>query len=144
MFVMNEEGHIRGFLHHATSTLSHQQAIHVACTFNHALAVIIANPSCGVDELDLVSTRGVEQIKSWNSHVPSRVDRCVHHMITERSISQPDQLAISSWDGQVTYQELNDRSSQLAKYLVSFGIGPETISLYCLRSPSGPLLPYLE
>ncbi|KAJ5764815.1 acetyl-CoA synthetase-like protein [Penicillium odoratum] len=98
----------------------------MAGTFSHVVGEIIAKPHCYVEELDLLSPRDHAQITLWNSSLPEQREECIHHLITERCYRQPEELAISSWDGNVTYQELQDLSSQFAHELFSIGIGPET------------------
>ena len=54
-------------------------------------------------------------------------------MIALRTTLQPDTVAIDSWDGQFTYQELDELSSRLAQPLNSLGIGLEEIVSLCFE-----------
>jgi non-ribosomal peptide synthetase-like protein len=47
----------------------------------------------------------------------------LHTYFEKQAYYQPDQIALVSPSGQMTYQELEQRSNQLAHYLGSFGIG---------------------
>ncbi|PLN86733.1 hypothetical protein BDW42DRAFT_56630 [Aspergillus taichungensis] len=124
---------LSGLLRFSYAVLSDEQGLHLAHAFAHSLTAIIGNSSSSVVELDLVSSYDHEALALWNHRMPERSDACVHHWIADRCAAQPDQLAISSWDGDVTYGELNTLSSQLARVLVSFGVGPEVIVPLCFE-----------
>ncbi|KAH8658518.1 hypothetical protein BX600DRAFT_384590, partial [Xylariales sp. PMI_506] len=67
------------------------------------------------------------QILSFKSELPATIEVCVHHLIENRTQQQPDSQAICSWDGDLTYAELDTLSSRLAKYLQVQGVGPEIL-----------------
>ncbi|KAH8761911.1 hypothetical protein BGZ57DRAFT_992597 [Hyaloscypha finlandica] len=58
---------------------------------------------------------------------------CIHDMISSTTTRNPDDQAINSWDGQLTYSQLDKLSSRLAVYLVSLNIGPEIIVSLCFE-----------
>jgi amino acid adenylation domain-containing protein/thioester reductase-like protein len=53
------------------------------------------------------------------------VHACVHTLIEQRSIHYPAAKAIQSWDGDLTYGQLEVLSSRLAWRLKESGVGPE-------------------
>ena len=61
----------------------------------------------------------------WNSVRPEFVDSCIHHLIAEQVGNRPNQQAVSAWDGDLTYRELDELSSNLAHHLLTLGAGPE-------------------
>ena len=63
------------------------------------------------------------KIWEWNSHVPRAESVCVHELIKEAVLANPNLTALKAWDGQLTYQELDDTSSHLATWLRSEGLG---------------------
>ncbi|OGE47196.1 hypothetical protein PENARI_c056G11661 [Penicillium arizonense] len=65
-----------------------------------------------------------EQLINWNAIIPQRVDRCIHHIIQERCESQPNAPAVCSWDGSLTYGELELFSFLFASQLVAVGVKP--------------------
>ncbi|KAH9206413.1 hypothetical protein DL95DRAFT_416572 [Leptodontidium sp. 2 PMI_412] len=74
-------------------------------------------------------------IKEWNQEPLTRHDRCIHHLIKEQARNQPDRPAIESWDGTLTYAELDRISSQYAILLRSNGVGPERfVGIYLYKS----------
>lgn len=77
-------------------------------------------------DIDPLCPEDRTQIGQWNQILePSPTSRpCVHHLIHDRTQTQPQATAISSWDGELSYQDLDDLSSVLASKLSLYGIGP--------------------
>lgn len=61
-------------------------------------------------------------------------------MCMEHARHTPDAQAICSWDGNMTYRELDEASSKLAKYLIDLGVGPETFVLSCFEKSKWPII----
>ena len=53
-------------------------------------------------------------------------DACLHHLFETHARQQPDAIAILYKDERISYSELDKRSNQLAHYLQTLGVGPET------------------
>ncbi|KAF2259632.1 amino acid adenylation, partial [Lojkania enalia] len=68
----------------------------------------------------------------WNSTMPPRLERCVHDLVRDKMVTQPSVLAISAWDGEMTYGELDDASRRLAHHLAGRGVGPEVMIGLCM------------
>ena len=64
---------------------------------------------------------------------PVGVDRCVHNLIEDQVLQQPEAPAVSSWDGNLTYSLLHSLSSKLAQYLRTLGAGPEQVIPFCFE-----------
>jgi non-ribosomal peptide synthetase component F len=74
-----------------------------------------------------------EQVQKWNSSCPEVIDACIHDLIHRRAELQPDAVAICSWDGRLTYLELDTVTSQLALWLTLEGVGPDTRVPICFE-----------
>ncbi|KAJ5868906.1 Nonribosomal peptide synthetases (NRPS) [Penicillium rubens] len=61
------------------------------------------------------------QIWEWNKTVPAVISNLVHKLIHDNVEVNPGAPAVCSWDGNLTYAELNDLSSRLADELKSRG-----------------------
>ncbi|KAI1148909.1 hypothetical protein F4825DRAFT_469746 [Nemania diffusa] len=70
--------------------------------------------------LDRIPEADRQTIALWNSHVPHQFPGLVHDHLTAWSAEQPDEIAIDSWDGKLTYRELDLITTKLASLLVSF------------------------
>ncbi|OSZ99996.1 NRPS protein [Trichoderma parareesei] len=66
----------------------------------------------------IASSADLEQLWTWNQHVPPYISRCMHDIISERVQQQPHKVAVESWDGSLTYQELDNLSSRLARHIL--------------------------
>ncbi|KAM3508552.1 hypothetical protein MY10362_001139 [Beauveria mimosiformis] len=80
-----------------------------------------------------ISASDLERIWGWNATVPEPVNRCVHDLIAQVTSRQPTAEAICSWDGTMTYKELDSYSARLAHYLVGLGVSPGKIVLLCFE-----------
>ncbi|PVH90162.1 acetyl-CoA synthetase-like protein [Periconia macrospinosa] len=74
-----------------------------------------------------------EKIWGWNSTVPKTMEQCVHKLIRTKAQTTPDAPAICSWDGEMTYGELDELSSRLAGHLVQLGVKPEDMVPLCFE-----------
>ncbi|MFN4865766.1 MAG: non-ribosomal peptide synthetase [Cyanobium sp.] len=73
-------------------------------------------------------------IESWQQGPTIDVpDLCVHQLFEQQVERTPDAIALIFEDQQLTYQELNARSNQLAHHLIDLGVGPEVIVAVCLE-----------
>ncbi|KAI9042398.1 uncharacterized protein KD926_005476 [Aspergillus affinis] len=86
-----------------------------------------------ISDLDLVSPQDHRQMMEWNSVVPLSVDSCVHDLVLQQCVQRPDASAISSWDGEVTYDSLNVLSGLLAQHLQALGIQPGSLVPLCFE-----------
>lgn len=86
-----------------------------------------------VGEVECMSEKEKEEIWKWNDTVPKAVDALVHRLVEEQAQTQPSSPAVCSWDGELTYGELNKLSSKLANHLVGLGVGPEVIVPLCFE-----------
>ena len=93
----------------------------------------LENATQQVAEVECMSEKEREEIWEWNGTVPEAVDALMHQMIKEQVQMQPSSPAVCSWDGQLTYGELDKLSSKLANHLVGLGIGPEVIVPLCFE-----------
>ncbi|KAF4455702.1 nonribosomal peptide synthase [Fusarium austroafricanum] len=88
--------------------------------------------TCGVHtrlaDMNLTGPADMGEIQLWNSHVPPPQQTYVHTLVVERVNSQPDAPAVCSWEGELTYRQLDELSSSLANHLIStFAVVPGTL-----------------
>ncbi len=84
------------------------------------------NAELPLSNLDFVSTLDRAILESFNPEVPP-LESCMHWMIEEQAMRQPDALMVDAWDARLTYKEANEYSDRLAGVLVKLGVGPETM-----------------
>ncbi|HWS53530.1 MAG TPA: condensation domain-containing protein, partial [Pyrinomonadaceae bacterium] len=56
----------------------------------------------------------------------------IHSLFGEQARRTPDAVALACGGERLSYRELDERSNQLARYLRSFGVGPEVLVGICL------------
>lgn len=76
-----------------------------------------------LNEINMISPADMTTIQFWNHRDDMRrVESTVHDVFAEQVQLRPDSLAISGWDGEITYQKLDELSSGVAHTLVSRGV----------------------
>jgi len=74
------------------------------------------------------------RLSQWNQFLPRTIYQCVHHMIHERSLAQPEAIATCAWDGSWSYRELDELSTIIARILVEqYEIQAETFVPICME-----------
>ncbi|MEB3357178.1 MAG: amino acid adenylation domain-containing protein [Synechococcales bacterium] len=101
------------------------------------LEAICAEPKSPIAKLPLLTEVEQNQLWQWNltqAEYPRNL--CIHGLFEQQVKKTPESIALLFNDQSFTYQELNTRSNQLAHYLQSLGIGPETfVGVYMERTP---------
>jgi fusarinine C synthase len=86
-------------------------------TLADTVKLCTANPGASIQALLGPTTHDLDQIWGWNHVLPPTYDRCMHDVISERAQQQPDKEAISSFDGSLTYAQVDQYSTFLAGLL---------------------------
>ena len=105
----------------------------LASQFEHALRQLAVLTTETVGSIDVVSLQDLEQLWQWNAAIPQAREACVHELIGDTVKRQPESPAICSWDGQLSYAELDMLSTVLASQLVALGAGAGTIIPLCFE-----------
>ncbi|MEH2243499.1 non-ribosomal peptide synthetase [Nostoc sp.] len=102
--------------------------------FKTLLSGIVANPEQRIANLPLLSEVELHQILvEWNNtQADYPQDKCIHQLFEEKVQQYPDSIAINFANEQLTYQELNTRSNQLAQHLRKLGVCSEVLVGICL------------
>lgn len=98
----------------------------------------IANdPDCRISELPLLTETEIQQrLVDWNdTAIAFSENLCFHDLFTAQVAETPDNIALVFEEEELTYQELDRCSNELAAYLNSLGIKPEVrVGICCDRS----------
>ena len=101
------------------------------------LTAIVANPQQKISEAPLLKDAERSQLLSeWSRHQADYAqDKCIHQLFEAQVERTPDTIAIVFEDRQLTYRELNCRVNQLAHYLQTLDMAPESlVGLFVERS----------
>ncbi|KAJ9151328.1 Nonribosomal peptide synthetase 4 [Pleurostoma richardsiae] len=82
----------------------------------------IANPEASIQDCIRPTTHDMDQIWRWNHILPPTYDFCMQDMISERAQRHPNKQAIASWDGDLTYTQVERYSTFLACSLKESGV----------------------
>jgi amino acid adenylation domain-containing protein len=109
--------------------------VRMAEHFRMLLEGIVAHPDQRISRLPLLTDPERHQlVVEWND---TRTDypreRCLHELFEQSAERTPDATAVVFENERVTYGELNRRASQLARYLVKLGVGPEVLVGICVE-----------
>ncbi|KAK0116563.1 hypothetical protein ONS96_012421 [Cadophora gregata f. sp. sojae] len=102
--------------------LSRSQLSNIAGTLDAVLSQICTRPDSRISSLDFLSGRDREQIRHWNSTPLEEVERCIHEVIHDNVLANPDAEAICFIDGSISYLDLDQKSDRLAAHLVDSGM----------------------
>ena len=93
--------------------------------------IVSSNRGKTLREISLVSPQDLEQIRAWNAK-PGKLTGFPFDEIQSHFNARPDSAAVCSWDGELTYAELDDLSARLANHLISkTDVQPEMIVPVC-------------
>jgi amino acid adenylation domain-containing protein len=104
--------------------------------FRTLLEGIINNPQQSISSLPILTASERDLFVQWNdTKINYPRDLCVHQLFEKQAEKNPEAIAIISGKDRLTYKELNNRSNQLAHYLISLGVGAESlVGIYIERS----------
>ena len=96
---------------------------------------LVGEPDGRVSLLALLSDGETDKLlRRWNKTEGSYPDSiCIHTWFEEVVQRQPQALAVVSETESLTYQELNSRANQVARYLRRRGVGPEMLVGVCME-----------
>jgi len=72
-------------------------------------------------------------LENWNNTQADYPNQCIHQLIESQVKRTPDNIAISFDNNSLTYQELNSRANQLARYLQTLGVEPDALVGICVE-----------
>ena len=98
----------------------------LSATFETLLESIVASPSQSVYRLPLVTKSQQQQllIAGQGPQVAYPQGKCLHELFEAQVERSPDEAAVVSRAGSITFRELNQKANRFAHYLLAHGAGP--------------------
>jgi len=120
---------ITGIFEYNTDLFEASTIERMAGYFKTLLQGVVAGPQQRISELPLLTEAERHQILvEWNdTEVDYPQDKLIHQIFESQVERSPDSIAVVFEGEQLTYKEFNQRANQLARYLKSLGVGPETL-----------------
>lgn len=90
---------------------------------------IVRDPRQRLSELPILTAEERRQVVvEWNqTRVDFPRDAALHQLFEAQADRTPEAVAVAFESRQLSYRELNERSSQLARHLKELGVGPNTL-----------------
>jgi len=131
--IIETEAQISVILEHNTNLFNRATISKMLEHFHILLAGIAANPNQRLSDLPLLSDAEKQRLLvEWNdTQVDYRRNVCLHQLFEAQVEKTPTATAVVFKETALTYQELNERANQLAHYLQSLGVEPETMVGIC-------------
>lgn len=84
--------------------------------------------SSSVGDIELISPADRAEIATWNAIVPAPTMTCIHRLVEDQVKQRPDSPAVASWEGELTFRQLDALASSLAEHLrETANIGPKVL-----------------
>nr|L0E2U2.1 RecName: Full=Nonribisomal peptide synthase phqB; Short=NRPS malG; AltName: Full=Paraherquamide biosynthesis cluster protein B [Penicillium fellutanum]AGA37269.1 NRPS [Penicillium fellutanum] len=77
-----------------------------------------------INDLSLLNTADEHQLIEWNHDPPAIIDACFQDLFAIQVHSGPGRLAVSAWDGELTYGQLDELANQSAQRLLEQNVRP--------------------
>ena len=134
MFVTEGGEQISGWIEYNVDLFDESTIVRMAGHYESLLERAIANPTHPIFRLPLLTAPELEQLSGWNAtdHDFPRT-RTLHSFIEEQVLRTPEAMALVVGSETLSFRELNERSNQLARYLMQRGVVPEMLVGVCVE-----------
>jgi amino acid adenylation domain-containing protein len=103
--------------------------------FGYLLSQVADQPHRGIDEFSLVTPLAVSAIPDPTEPLDDTWEGSIHELFAKQAERAPNFPALIDSDNCWTYRELDQRSNQLANYLIAQGIkSKDVVAIYAQRS----------
>jgi amino acid adenylation domain-containing protein/thioester reductase-like protein len=96
---------------------------------------IVDNPMAKIADLPLLTKQEKQRIfVAWNdTQVDFPREQCIHQLFEAQVAKTPNAVAVLFEDQPLSYEALNQKSNQLAHYLIEQGVGPDINVGLCIE-----------
>src|SRR5437660_6836723 len=125
---------IAGVVEYASDLFAQESVERLAQRFIRLLEGVVADADRALGSLDILTPQERQTIlRDWND--TARLVPCatVPELFAAQVERTPDAVAVIFEEEQLSYRELDERSSRLAHYLRGRGVGPEVVVGLCLE-----------
>lgn len=131
--ITEANGEFKLSMEYPTWFMSQCEATNLLQVFKQAVQQMIAEPDGSINTTSIATSRDKDLIQRWNAQPWDTEDRLVHELVKETVAKQPSLPAIWSWDGKLTYSELDTESTRLAEQLRFLGCSMGSIVVLCFE-----------
>ncbi|MCX8132087.1 MAG: amino acid adenylation domain-containing protein [Clostridia bacterium] len=120
---------LKGGFDYNTSLFSPSTVERIGYHLLNILESIAANPEVRISKIKLLTEKEERQILEEfnNTDAEYPEEKVIYEFFEEHALKNPDDIAASFGDKQLTYKELNEKANQIARILCEKGMGQESI-----------------
>jgi aspartate racemase len=133
-FTETQEG-LAGFIEYSTALYKPQTIARMIGHLEGLCRAIALTPGARVRDLDYLSeAEKLNLLVDFNANCADYPkDKCIHHLFVEQVALNPDKIAVVFGEQSLSYQGLYYRSHDLALFLQSQGVGPDSLVGLCME-----------
>ncbi|KAI7760061.1 hypothetical protein LZL87_012432 [Fusarium oxysporum] len=124
-------------IHHDNKVISSWEAQRIAQQFETLVEQLtdlsLRQPTRKVSELRLYSREDMETIKGWNGRVLKPSEESIPDLFWQSIAAKGNDTAIRAWDGQLSYDDLAQHATNLARILVQKGVRANELVPCCMN-----------
>ena len=96
---------------------------------------ILSKPNTRISDLEILTPSEKQlMLYEWNdTGFDFPKEKCIHHIFEAQVLNTPENVALVFESTEITYQELNEKSNQLAHYLQEKGVKPDDLVGICVE-----------
>jgi amino acid adenylation domain-containing protein len=128
LFVTDNGGGLACMWEYSTDLFDGETIERIIASYQTLLESVLENPDEKIAYLKILKeTDRRRLIEEWNGEATAPgIDSCMPRLFEAQAEKTPEAIAVTCGDQNLTYRELNARANQLAHYLQTRGVGPET------------------
>ncbi len=113
-------------LHYQSNYFTHEQINNIKESIV-SICEQLEKTTMTVGNISSVSHDTTRKFLQWNdTKADYPAQKCIHEIFEAQVEKTPNNIAVVYEGEELTYKQLNEKANQLAHYLKSFGVGPET------------------
>ena len=127
LYLWENEGMVEGEIDYSADLLKQETMRRFLDNFMETIARLAQHPDLPIESIEKISDNEKNLIESFNdtrSVYPA--DKTISHLFEEQVNQFPDKTAVVFKGDSLTYQQLNERSNQLAHTLRAYGVRDNT------------------
>lgn len=123
---------------YAASQLPESRIVALTHHIEHIVAQLLGDTGKLVKDVSIAGPWDLQKAMAWNQEDQTPIDKCVHELFEEHAAQDSTRDAVFTTARTLSYGELDTMSNQLAAYLKSIGVGPQTIVPICMEKSVWP------
>ena len=126
---------LAGLIEYCTALFKQETIKRVINNFIALCRAVTAHPTAKIVDLDFLTQAEKHRLMRGfnNTGVAYAQDRCIQELFAQQAVANPDKTALIVEDEQLSYQQLYEKSCDLALFLQSLGVKPDSLVGLCLE-----------